>query len=227
MPNMDCWTPHLESKLHCWHKQQEVTPLQKPAPCLTVSREFGCQAYPFAEALVNELNTTETNLPWMIVGKQVLSEVAKLSGYSIAQIQKAQEIPSSVKAIFAMFLDKHLAEETEIFQHMTPVLHKFAKRGHCIFIGQGAVLATQGLSNCSHVRLVAPYSFRVKRIMETHQLSQVAAAKFIDQKQQQRYDLLRRFADCDVTDPQLYHLILNNSRLPIDSMVKLTLGHLN
>ena len=227
MANKDYWTPQLESKLNCWHKLQATTAPQKSAPCLTIAREFGCQAYPLAEALVEKLNATGDGKPWIIVGRQVLAEVSKLSGYSVAQIEKAQDTPSSVKAIFSMFLDKHMAEETEIFQHMKPVIREFAKRGHCIFIGHGAVLATQDLPNCTHMRLVAPYAFRVKKIMETHNLSATAAESFINQHQQQRDDFLRRFADSDINDPQLYHLVLNNSRLPVASMAELTLGHLH
>ncbi len=227
MANQDYWTPQLESKLHCWHRMQTLAEPEKPAPCLTIAREFGCQAYPLAEALIEKLNATNPVVPWIIVGNQVLAEVSKLSGYSVAQIEKAQDTPSSVKAIFSMFLDKYLAEETEVFQHMTPVIRDFAERGHCIFIGQGAALATQDLANCIHMRLVAPYDFRVQKIMEAHQLTFSEAENYIESHQKQRDDFLRRFADSDINDPKLYHLVLNNSRLPVESMADLTLGYLH
>ncbi len=227
MANQDYWTPQLESKLHCWHRMQSFSVAERPAPCLTIAREFGCQAYPLAEALIKKLNAEKPLVPWIIVGKQVLTEVSKLSGYSIAQIEKAQDTPSSVKAIFSLFLDKYLAEETEIFQHMKPVIREFAGRGHCIFIGQGAALATQDLENCVHMRLVAPREFRVQKIMETHQLTYSEAESYIESHQQQRYDFLRRFYDGDISDPQLYHLVLNNSRMPIESMANLALNYLH
>lgn len=227
MANKDYWTPQLESKLHCWHRMQTIADPEKPAPCLTIAREFGCQAYPLAEALADELNAKDTGSPWIIVGNQVLAEVSKLSGYSVAQIEKAQDTPAQVKAIFSMFLDKHMAEETEIFQHLKPVIREFAKRGRCIFIGQGAVLATQDLTNCTHLRLVAPYDFRVKKIMETHNLSTTDAQNYIDLHQKQRDDFLNRFSNININDPQLYHLVLNNSRMPISSMAKLAMGYLH
>ncbi len=227
MANKDFWTPQLESKLHCWHRLQTLPDHHKPAPCLTIAREYGCQAYPLAEQLAEELNRDETNLPWIIVGNQLLSEVAELSGYSIDQIERAKATPSSVKAIFSMFLDRQLAEETEIFQHLKPVIRAYAKRGHCIFIGQGAVLATQDLSNCTHVRLVAPHEFRVQRIMEAHNLNAEEAETYIEMHQQQREDFFRRFTDNDLNDPQLYHLVLNNSKMPISSMVELTRSYLH
>ena len=227
MAHTNYWTPQLESQLHCWHQMQTSTPPAKPAPCLTITREFGCQAYPLAEALAKELNAENSGIPWIIVGNQVLAEVAKLSGYSVSQIEKSQDTPSSVKAIFSMFLDKYLAEETEVFQHLKPVIREFAKRGHCIFIGQGAVLATQDLDNCTHLRLVAPYEFRVKKIMEAHKLDTLEAQNYIDLHQKQREEFLQRFSNVDINDPQLYHLVVNNSRMPIKSMTKLALSYLD
>ena len=227
MANQDYWTPQLESKLNCWHRQQVVASPQKPAACLTIAREFGCQAFSLAEALVEKLNITcDKNLPWIIVGNKLLSEVAKLSGYSVEQIEKAQDVHPAVKAIFSMFLDKHLAEETEIFQHMKPAIRSFAKRGHCIFVGHGAVMATQDLPNCTHVRLVAPLSFRVKQLMEAYNISGSEAQKHIDQHQQQRKDYLYRFTERDISNPELYHLVLNNERLAIESMAQMTLQQL-
>jgi len=226
MANMDYWTPQLESKLHCWHRAQTMTATQESAPCLTIAREFGCQAYPLAEALAEKLNKGNQDLPWIIVGKKLLTEVARLSGYSVEQIEKAQDIHPTVKAIFSMFLDKHLAEETEIFQHMRPVIRSFTKRGHCIFVGHGAVMATQDLPNCSHVRLVASHDFRVKKIMETYSLTKLEAEEYIEQHQHQRKEFLYRFTEGDISDPKLYHLVLNNGRLPVDSMAEMTLQHL-
>lgn len=226
MANMDYWTPQLESKLHCWHREQTRPAPQKSAPCLTIAREFGCQAYPLAEALVDKLNSDTTDLPWIIVGKKVMEEVSKLSGYSVEQIEKAQDVHPTVKAIFSMFLDKHLAEETEIFQHMEPVIRSFAKRGHCIFVGHGAVMATQGLPNCTHIRLVASHDFRVKKIMEAYNLSENEAKEHIGQYQQQRKEFLYRFTKSDISDPKLYHLVMNNGLLSVESMTEMALPHL-
>lgn len=227
MANMDYWTPHLESKLHCWHQMQVLTMPKRPDSCLTIAREFGCQAYPLAERLLEKLNADHKELPWIIVGNQVLAEVAKLSGYSVAQIEKTQDTPTTVKAIFSMFLDRHLAEETAVFQHLKPVIREYANRGHCIFIGHGAALATQDLANCIHLRLVAPHDFRVKQIMARHKISAAEAEDYIASHQQQRNDFLFRFAASDINDPQNYHLVLNNGRMSIDAMAEVAMSYLH
>lgn len=214
------WTPQLEAKLQAWHKMQEVVDQAKPAPCFTIAREFGCQAYPLAEKLVERLNSRTAGEPWVVVGKELLDEVAKLSGYTVEQIEKSQDTPSSLKAIFSTFLDKSRAEETAVFTHLKTVIRGFAQRGNCILIGRGAVLATQDLHNCIHLRLVAPYEFRIQKIMNMHQMSEQEARKFIDLHQQQRDDFISRFMDGSVRDAVNYHLVLNNGRMVVEDMAE-------
>ena len=217
----DFWSPQQEAKLMAWHKMQLVADSQKPAPSFTIAREFGCQAYPLAEALVKRLNAKTSREPWVVVGKQVLDEVAKLSGYSVDQIEKSQDTPSSLKAIFAMFLDSSHAEETEVFTHMRAVMRGFARRGHCVLVGRGGVFAAQDLPNCIHLRLVAPYEFRLQKIMKSHQMDRSEAEKYIFLHQQQREDFVRRFAEGQIDNPLMYHLVINNSRMPIENIAQL------
>lgn len=217
----DFWSPQQEAKLQAWHKMQQIADVQKPAPSFTIAREFGCQAYPLAEALVKRLNARTGGEPWVVVGRQVLDEVAKLSGFTVDQIEKSQDTPSSLKAIFAMFLDSSRAEETEVFAHMRKVIRGFAKRGNCILVGRGGVFVTQDLPNCIHLRLVAPYDFRVQKIMTSHSMNRRDAEQYIALHQQQREDFLHRFADTQVDDPLLYHLMINNSRLSIEKIAEL------
>ena len=216
----DFWSPQQEAKLLAWHKTQMIGDVKKTAVSFSIAREFGCQAYPLAEALVKRLNNRFEGEPWVVIGRQVLDEVAKLSGYSVDQIEKSQDTPASLKAIFAMFLDGSHAEETEVFAHMREVLRGFARRGNCVMVGRGAVFVTQDLPNCIHLRLVAPFDFRVQKIMTSHHLNRPDAEKFIGLHQQQRDDFVRRFADGQIEDPLLYHLVINNGRCSVEKMAE-------
>lgn len=222
MANRDFWTPQLEAKLQAWHQIQQIADEQKPAPCFTIAREFGCQAYPLAEELVRRLNARVAGEPWVVIGQEILDEVARLSGFSVDQIEKSQDTPNSLKAIFSMFLDNSRAEETEVFAHMRNVIRGFAKRGNCVLVGRGGVFAAADLPNCIHLRLVAPYDFRVKKIMNTHQMSQADAEAFIELHQKQRSDFIKRFAGVDDPgDPVLYHMVINNGLYTVEQIAEL------
>ncbi|WP_321370443.1 cytidylate kinase-like family protein [uncultured Desulfuromusa sp.] len=217
----ELWTLQQEEKLKAWHQVQLVADQGRPAPCFTIAREFGCEAYPVAEELIKRLNAQVAGEPWVIIGQQIIDEVAKISGYSVEQIEKSQDTPSSLKAIFSMFLDSSRAEETEVFTHMRAVIRGFAKRGQCVLVGRGSALVTQDLSNCINLRLVAPHEFRVQKIMKTHNFKKTEAAQFIASHQQQRDDFIRRFGAGNITDPLLYHLIINNAHLEVKKIAEL------
>lgn len=215
MASTNIWNPQLEAKLSAWHQMQKVADKAKPAPCITISREFGCQAYPLAAELTRRLNSQTCQNKWVVIGKEIIEEVAELSGFSIDQIEKSQDTPASLKAFFSMFLDRSRADETEVFPHMRSVIRNFAERGNCILVGRGGVCVTQDLSNCVHVRLVAPYQFRLRNIMTGHGLNEKEAEKYIALHQKQRQDFVRRFTGKNTDDPELFHLVMNNARMSV------------
>ncbi len=223
MATRTLWDPHVEARFLAWQKmvQAQAARQAKPGPCITLSREFGCQAYPVAEALVNRLNAGREDAHWTVVDKQVLEEVAKISGYSVDQIEKSRDTPPFLKAIFSMFLDDSRAEETEVTAYTRTAIQNFAKRGHCILIGRGATLVTQNLPNCVHLRLVAPLPFRVEKIMNGHGMSETEARDFIKLHQKLRDDFANRIGSGRLDDPQLYNLIVNNERLPAEKIAEL------
>jgi len=218
MIKSNVWTPQMEAMLQAWYKQQQLEDLNKPTPCIILTREFGCQAYALAEALQKLLNARTKGEPWVIVGRQVIDEVAKLSGFTTEQIDKSENTPASLKSIFSMFLDRTSAEETEVFAHMRRVIRGFAKRGHCIIVGRGAPHITQDLANCVHLRLVAPMDFKIDNISRKHGMSPVEARDFIDRLQGQREAFVQRFVNERPDNPTLYHLIMNNARMNIEGL---------
>jgi len=215
------WTPQQEAKLNAWHKMQIAMEPGRPAPCFTISREFGCQAVAVAEALVARLNSSTSGEPWVVIGREIIEEVARISGYSVEQIEKSQDTPASLKAIFSMFLDNSRAEETEVFSHMRTVIRGFAQRGHCVLVGRGGTFVVQDLPNCINLRLVAPAEFRINKIMQVHKLTEKEAIDYIALHQKQRDNFIHRFAAGNISDPLLYHLIINNAHLGIERIAEL------
>lgn len=207
-----------EARLAAWHHQAQVRKDQGHAegPCITISREFGCQAYPLASKLARRLGES-----WSVIDREILEEVARVSGFTIEQIEKSRDTPAVLKAIFAMFLDSSRAEETQLSTHLRQAVCKFAVAGNCIIVGSGGVFMSRAIKNTFHVRLVAPLEFRVNKIMSTHDLSHAQATEFVDQHQKQREDFVTRVAGSRLEDPLLYHLVMNNSLLTPTQMAEI------
>jgi cytidylate kinase len=203
-----------DARLAAWHRQAQAHKVgQGAGPCITISREFGCQAYPLAELLARRFGE-----PWVVVDREILEEVAKVSGYSLEQIEKSRDTPPVLKAIFAMFLDNSLAEETQLFDHLRQAVKKFAVVGNCIIVGCGGAIVTREMKNTFHLRLVAPESYRVAKIMRSRNMNEKQATDFVQSNQQQRDDFIGRLAGQPLEDPLLYHLVLNNSLFSPEQM---------
>jgi cytidylate kinase len=203
-------SPSDEARLAAWHRQAQahISKGLVDGPCITISREFGCQAHPLARELSTRLGD-----PWAVLDREILQEVAKKSGFSLEQIEKSRDTPAVLKAIFAMFLDQSHAEETKIFEHLHHIVCKFAAAGRCIIVGSGGVYAARDMKNAFHVRLVAPLEYRVDTIARKHRLTIAQATEHVQLHQKQRDDFIHRLAGKSLESPLNYHLVLNNGLL--------------
>jgi hypothetical protein len=73
----------------------------KVRPAITISREFGCEAYPMTECL-KEIMEKKSGQPWAIMDKALLEEVAK-------HHQLSEEIVRSLGEKKSRILDEVLA----------------------------------------------------------------------------------------------------------------------
>jgi len=204
-----------EARLAAWHRQAQARKAQGRAegPCITISREFGCQAYPLAAELVSRLGES-----WSVIDREILEEVAKLSGFTIEQIERSRDTPAVLKSIFAMFLDSSRAEETELSTHLRHAICKFAAAGHCIIVGSGGVFMAREMKNIFHLRLIAPLEFRINKVMKSYDMGREQAIELVNLHQQQRDNFVTRLAGSRLDDPLLYHLVLNNKLLTPQQM---------
>ena len=61
-------------------------------PVITISREFGCEATPIAEGLIEKLNTLHTKQnDWQIISKEILEDVSNELNVTPVRIEHAME----------------------------------------------------------------------------------------------------------------------------------------
>lgn len=213
-------TINMENQLKAWFdKIKGRGPETSVQPCITLSREFGCQGYPVAEALKRLLETPER--PWSILDKTILEEVAARSGFPITRIDSVSQADPVFRSMISLFTSAGQASSLEIFEYTRQVIREAATRGNCIIVGRGGTIITQSLPRCLHVRLIAPLEFRVRNIAQTQDLEEEAARKLVATRQSQREEYFRHFTHASASDPEHYHMILNNARHTPDEIARL------
>jgi cytidylate kinase len=180
-------------------------------PTITISREFGCEAYPMAECL-KEIMEKKTGQTWAIMDKALLDEVAKNNKLS-------KEIVSTLGGKKSRLLDDVLATFSPLcksgddnFRLLCKHVYSLAKKGNSIIVGRGSTIVTQQLKNCYQFRIYASHAFKSAYIAKQHNISRDEAEGVVEKNQKQRDAFIRDYFNLDPRDLQFYHQIFNNDK---------------
>ena len=126
-------------------------------PFVTISREFGCEALPLAQHLVEILNRRiHPTIPWVAYDRELLDTVARelhLRREAVESLDDQRR--DEMSEFFDTILNKRV-EEAVVIHALAELIRSLATHGHAALVGRGSHLITRDLSTGLHVRLVAP-----------------------------------------------------------------------
>jgi len=181
-----------------------------PKPTITISREFGCEAFPIAERL-QELMEQKTGESWILMDKALLEEVAKNHSLSESLLRGIGEKSHFFDEIMATFSPLWKSER-DLFQLICRQIVAVAAAGNVILVGRGGAFVTRSMKNCHHFRLYASEGFKVASIARRLDITAEEAEKVISRRQKQRDKFIRDFLNQDARDLSIYHLVINNDK---------------
>lgn len=179
-------------------------------PTITISREFGCEAYPVAERL-QELLEKKTGEKWVVMDKKLLEEVARNHNLSEELLQGLGEKMRFLEEMMATFTPRWKTEK-DYYRLLCRQIVSLADQGNVIIVGRGAAFITQSMKNCRHFRLFASPEFKARSIAKRLGISAEEAGDLVARKQQQRDKFIRDFLDRDARDLSVYNLVFNNDK---------------
>jgi cytidylate kinase len=221
--------PGIEKRVSTWNELAVRWTKEKKTsnPCITISREFGCQAYPLAETLHGRLNEqADKETTWALLDRMLLEEIAQKSGYAKAELEYITNVDPTFQSMITTFLGRARAEPFEVFSYIKKTVRYFAKAGNSIIVGRGGVCLTQDLPNVLHVRLIAPLSFKLGIIMGYLGNTEKEARKHIESCQVERDNFTRHFTKMDLSNPHLYHLLINNEKFSVEEIADIIIDRI-
>lgn len=184
-------------------------------PCITISRQTGSGSYEVSEKLINilQLKTKDAENHWTYFNKDLITKVIedfKLPKVFTSYIveDKYNHINDAVNELLGV-----KPSEWTIVQKTTEIILQLAKFGKVIIVGRGSNVITSRLSNCFHIRLVAPIEQRLKHVQEIFKYSKPEAMEYIKREDAHRKKYLKTHFFREPDDVALYHLILNTGKL--------------
>jgi cytidylate kinase len=186
---------------------------------VTISRQFGAGGRTLGEKLCERFK-------FRLVDEFAIDELArkaKVSGDWLTAMEK--EASNTLLGLIADIVSsglmyRHPAAPDEEFERkkyvafLTHIMTAMADEGGYILLGRGAQLVLRSHPKALHILLVAEYEDRVKFMVDRYNLSRPEAEKIIKDKERQRAAVSSKIFGADIDNTNLYHLVLNTSRVP-------------
>lgn len=207
--------PAIESRLSALlevtRRQSGFKPQEKPAkPTITISREFGCEAYPAAELLRQELEK-QTKESWSLMDKALLDEVTRNHNLSEQVLHTLGEKNRFLDEFLSTFSSRWKSDR-DYYRLLCRHIIALAEQGNVILMGRGAPIITNRMKNCYHFRIYASPAFKEASIAKRMGIGAAEARELVERRQKERDAFIRDFLDRDPYDLSFYHLVFNNDR---------------
>jgi cytidylate kinase len=147
--------------------QNKLNQPKQFGPVITISRQAGCEAKTIAMLMVEELNQHNKCKPWKFIDKEILEKSAKelnLTPSKIEHFYQGRE-KSVFIDMFAGFSRTHV-NDLKIKNTIKDVLTNICREGHVVLVGRAGAAILQNKPNTLHVRLTAPFMWRIDAIMQ-------------------------------------------------------------
>jgi cytidylate kinase len=214
--------PSVEQRIKAYHElgmraKSMVTdaPLK---PTITISREFGCEAFPVGEELV-KLAEKMTGEPWILVDKSLLDAVAKEHNISDHVIRSLGKKPRWLDEMFAT-LSPHWKSDPDYYRLLCEQIVSIATTGNAVIVGLGAAIITKTMKNCFHFRLIAPHEFKLRSIARRMGITKLDAELLVMEQQKERDRIIHKLLDANEHDPLYYHALFNNAKIKSHRIAK-------
>ena len=195
--------------------------LSKPSnddgPVITISRMTGCDARQVAESVVDSLNRRYNTTRWKWVDKEIIYAIAKELNTNPERIEnfyKGIELSSVSEMIMAF--SGGFVSDLRVKKAIRDVVLSICKDGHIVLIGRGGVAISSNVTDALHIRLTAPFYWRVKNIMNKKNLDIETSEDYIINNDESRFNLIQAFLDKKSANiDHLFDAIINRNAFSI------------
>jgi len=197
------------------HSVQTPERLIVPKPAITISRQTGAGALTVANLVATKLEVScpgDPPCPWSVFDRNLAARILEDHGLA-AKIE--QFMPEDAKLPLTDTLEVLLGLHPTAWtlkEHAKETIRRLAAKGNVILVGRGGAAIISHLPHILHIRLVAPFSFRVQHFADFHQITEEKATKQVRETDEARHRFVQRFLGADVDDPVHYHLVINTGR---------------
>lgn len=189
-------------------------------PIITISRLTGCDAGAVAKCLVKSLNKQENTTKWRWLDKEILLNTAREldTGASNVESYIKRHHLSGFSEMLMSISGKYISDD-KVRKTIKEVVLTISREGYVVLVGRGGVSLTGSVTKALHVRLVAPFYWRVENIVKKKKLDIEAAEEYVLDTDEKRHNLIVSFLDKKpVTLDYLFDVTMNRSSFSVEQI---------
>ncbi len=171
---------------------------------VTISRDFGSEGDILARRIADILG-------YHFVDKEIIEGL--LNNYGFVEFDHEFE---ALLGFWAKF-DAQRGRRRELMVEMlNRVLRAVALHGDSVIVGRSGFSVLAGYADVFHIRLQAPFESRVKRLMETENLTELEAKTICEDGDKVRADFVHDFYGITWDTAQAFDLVINTDKVAAD-----------
>ncbi len=191
---------------------------------ITISRQFGAGGKTIGKRVANALDYTFVDEDIV----QIIAEKAKVSPGWVESVEK--EAGGRLSRIVTKMVSKPLLErvlkddygyidEQIYIDYLVLIISQMAEEGDVLFLDRGSQYILNDHPDAFHVLLINSFENRVKFMEERYDLGYSQATNVVRSEEKRRANLYRKIGKQDFDQPELYHVVLNMAKVPLDQAV--------
>lgn len=174
--------------------------LNKPpdddGPVITISRQTGCDARQVAEIVVDNLNRKYNTKKWRWIDKDIIYKIAEELNTDALRVENFYNgIELSNVSEMIMAFGGNFVSDLRVKKAIREVVLSMCKEGFIVMVGRGGVSLAREITDALHIRLVAPFYWRVDNVMKKKNIDIEAAEEYVIDTDEKRYNLILTFLD--------------------------------
>jgi cytidylate kinase len=171
-------------------------PASEDGPVITISRLTGCDAREVASGIVDDLNARFGTTKWKWVDKDIIYAIAKELNIDTQRVENYYAgIKLSNLSEMIMAFSGGFVSDLRVKKAIKDVVLSICKEGFVVIVGRGGVSIAREIKDSLHIRLIAPFYWRVENVMKKKNMTLENAEKYVIDTDEKRYDLIQTFLD--------------------------------
>ena len=193
---------------------------------IVISRQFGAGGKTLGEMVSEKLNYTfvDNDIIQMVAKQAKVSTnfVESIEGEAGGKLLKFMSGLVRKSFVERILSDEHGYIDEEIYVDLLyKIIYQIADEGNAVILGRGGQYILRDRADVFHVLLIAEKTDRIRFMEEHYNLNPTQAKQSVNREDKRRINLYKKFGKEDYDSPDLYHLVLNMSRLKLEDASEL------